>query len=175
LSRRKPGRRTASGRLSRAAERKEYAPTLIRRARDAAFHRYGDKRWGTELGRMYLIGNLQEHHVAAGERWATLMAKFHAAIDAPPTNARTANLQIGLHAAHPDPDSDLGQLLAQTEIGVVKRLRKAHDALLQAGSSSEKTVRALCERDVSIGWWLYPALTAGLQRLAEHWHLTERR
>ena len=140
---------------------------------------YGDKRWGSQLGRLYLLKTIDDRQYAAGERWTTLAAKFRTAIVSPLPHPRALNLQTGLGATAPDPDSDLGQEIAATESGAIKRMRKAHAALLSAGPWSELAVRETCEYDVSCPLWWHDALRNGLTKLAghfwpEHKHLTAR-
>jgi hypothetical protein len=165
--------REPNGRLSRSEGEREFPPTLVRRALDDAKRKYSDRRWGTELGRLFMGGDITPAQFAAGERWGELMGEYVDATGAPIPNVRSAKLQMGSCGHEPDPDSEAGKIIAAAEARVIKRAHKAYAVLMAAGISSEAAVRMVCEQDLNVGWWVQPRLVYGLQRLAEHWNMLE--
>ena len=166
---RRRGHREPNGRLSRS-ERREFAPTRIRRAIDNAMDKCGDPLFGSILGQLALRKHLEAYHVAAGQRYAGLSARYHAATGAPPFT-RTGFLEFGMHATDPDPETLLGLELSVTERDVVNRMLRAREVLLRIGRQAALAVHEVCEEDQHPGAWAYPALRAGLGGLAEHWRL----
>ena len=81
--------REPNGRLSRAGETKEFAPTLVKRLRDAAVARMDDAAWGSELGRLFLTHHIEAPLYAAGRKWAELVARHHIAMAAPISEPET--------------------------------------------------------------------------------------
>jgi len=167
--RRRTGERTANGRPSRRGE-KEWAPTRIKRAIDDALEHYGNALFGTPLGQLALRQHLQPYHVAAGQRWAGLSLKYHAATGAP-SSSHSANLELGLHACTPDVDTLLGQEMSKTERDVIERRLKAERALMAIGYKTFLTVCDVCDHGIYPAAWEYERLRRGLHRLAEIWTL----
>lgn len=162
--------REPSGRLSRRGER-ESAPTAIRRLRDAALRGMHDPEWGTELGRLYLEGELTDAMYAAGKRWAEVAAAHLSAIGAFPV--KSVALQRGSLAHDPDPGSDMGQKQAARDSNALERFAEAHAVLMTAYPGAESSVRRLCEQEEGpCGFTERLQVRTGLVRLAEHWGLT---
>jgi len=161
-------KREPNGRLSRA-DRREFAPTRIRRVIDNAIDRCGDPLFGSMLGQLALRNHIEAYHVAAGQRYAGLRSKYHSAVGGPRIGAGI--FSFGLRANAPDPDTAVGQELSQTERDVIARMAKAEEVLSTLGRQASAAVADVCE-DRHPGAWNYSALRAGLDGLARHFHLT---
>ena len=55
-------------------------PSEVRRLRDAALSGMRDSTWGTELGRLYLVGKITATMFAAGKRWGELAVMYSQAL-----------------------------------------------------------------------------------------------
>jgi hypothetical protein len=163
--------REPSGRLSRAGERREFAPALVKRLRDKALRDVSDHRWGTELGRLFLEQKIDGPLFAAGERWRKLAAAYYAAIGAPQPTPRPLSMERGSHSAQPDPESAAGVIRLDAERRVIALMDRAHSVLVGAGKIAESVVRAVCERDENAAAFDLVYLTNGLTALALHWRL----
>jgi hypothetical protein len=165
--------REPNGREQRPA--KEYAPVEVRRLLDAAMTGMRDPEWASALGRLYVRQKITAPMYAAGKRWAERVVKYHAAIDAPPPNARALVLEGRMGGTPPDPDSDEGRKQAQRDADAVTSFIEAHCVLIAAGMMSEAIVRNVCERDIQPeGHEQYLALNRGLLWLADYWGLTRQ-
>lgn len=161
--------RERNGRLQRE---QSYAPSEIRRLRDAAMLGLRDPEWGTELGRLYLQGVLTAAMYGAGKRWRDIAAQYRSAIGAFPV--RSAALELG-RATPADPDSEAGRAQASRETEAKERFFEAHAALVMADIGAEKAVRRLCEEDVALGsLGELQAARRGLQRLSEYYGIDKR-
>jgi hypothetical protein len=138
---------------------------------DDAYERSGNALFGSPLGQLALRQHLQPYHVAAGQRWAGLRVKYHAATGAP-GNSHSGSLEPGVHANTPDVDSELGRELSQTERDVIERMLRAERALMVLGYRTFLTVCDVCDYNIYPAAWEYERLRAGLHRLAELWTLT---
>jgi hypothetical protein len=167
---RRTGTREPNGRASRRGER-EWAPTRIRRIIDDAYERSGNALFGYPLGQLALRQHIEPYHVAAGQRWAVLSAKYHAAVGAPPY-CHAGKLEIGLVGPLPDVDTLLGQELSQTERDVINRRLRAERALMEIGYRTFVTVCDVCDLNRYPPAWEYDRLRAGLHKLAQLWALT---
>ena len=163
--------REPSGRRKR--DDRDYAPAQVRRLRDAALKGMADSRWGTELGRLLLTRQIEPMQFAAGERWARLAADYRRAINSPPS-LRAAAMERGGPGYEPDPESEAGAAIVRHERVVVRRMERAHLALVGAGKLAEAAVRAVCERDEAAPYAIV-YLTEGLSALVRHFRLTEGR
>jgi hypothetical protein len=170
--RRRTGVREANGR-ARREHNKDFAPTKIKRAIDDAMQGYGNALFGSVLGQLSIRHPelIEPYHVAAGQKYAGLALKYHAATGAPPFS-RSANLQLGLHANQPDVDSPLGHELSLTERSVIERMHKVEQVLLALGRPTVLAVRDACERDIDPGPFHYDDLRAGLHQIAQMFNLT---
>jgi hypothetical protein len=74
--------RTPLGRISHKTAI-ELPPTEVRRLAEAAASGLRDQAWGSQLGRLYLTGQLTSAQFAAGKRWHELSAAYSAACQAP--------------------------------------------------------------------------------------------
>lgn len=150
---------------------REFPAAQIRRLRDAAMAGLRDPQWGTELGRLYLAGNISEIQYAAGKWWSEAAASFRRAIGAFPV--RSPSVEVGRGGASPDPDSEEGRKLAVREAEQAERFFEAHAVLLSAGRGAERAVRDVCERGLcSVAMSELMALRVGLSALASHRGLT---
>src|SRR3990167_3899985 len=139
--------REPNGRPSRAGYDREYAPTQIKRLRDAAMIGLRDSEWGTELGRLFLERVITAEMYAAG-KWRREMAReYHIAIGAPQPDPKPVSYQRGISGTLPDPDSEAGKERTRRDIAAIAVFQEAHAALLGAGKVAEMAVRRLCEQD----------------------------
>ena len=164
--------RSPSGRLSRVGEHQEFAPTLVKRLRDAALASMQDERWGSELGRLFLSNKIESAAYAAGRRFAELAAHYHIAVGAP-KGAKSATLnQLGTGGTLADPDSPEGLVIARRDRDAVERMHAANAALIGAGAAAAAAVNMVCLRDTPVyGELERIALRNGLARLAGHFGL----
>lgn len=161
--------RESSGRLSRAAERAVHAvsPAEAKRLRDAALRGMADPMWGTELGRLFLEGKLNEFHAEAGRRWHKLVLAYYRAIGAPMPWPKPLAFELI------DPGRGTDMPVANAK-AIIADMRDAHGILISAGKLAEQAVRALCEDDLlPVGSDGLRAAQHGLMSLARHWRLTE--
>ncbi|MBS7532111.1 hypothetical protein KHC28_00330 [Ancylobacter sonchi] len=111
---RKTGKRTPSGKLSESkAEKARRGLGDVRSVAMAQPHRAAvgkdrrlDQRAATELGRLFMIGRIDEAQYWAGERWFRLIGEFHQIMASPITNTTI----LGTMAAgdRGDRDGDVG-------------------------------------------------------------------
>jgi hypothetical protein len=146
---------------------------LVKRVLDDAIEGHGNALFGSTLGKLALRQHIQPYHVAAGQRWAGLSIKYHAATGAP-LGTRSASLELGMCASSPDVDTLLGQELSKTERDVIERRLKAERALLAMSYHTFELVCDVCDQNVYPPAWEYQRLRDGLHRLAELWTLTHR-
>jgi len=170
--RRRRGAREPNGRAQRQ-DRKDWPPTKIRRIIDDALDGYGNSLFGSTLGQLALRRKIDAYHVAAGQRWAGLSARYHAATGAP-SGAHSAALELGLHSSAPDVDSMRGRELSLSERDVIERRLKAEHALMAISHRTFELVCDVCEANRYPPAWDYERLKAGLHRLAELWSLTPK-
>ena len=102
--------RTASGRLKPATHL--LAPTQIRRLLDSAATEVRHQAFGTQLGRLYLNGQVSATEFAAGKRWAEIVANYSIACRSP-SPPRTLSLDaIGIDRPIPTPPPASGRCAA---------------------------------------------------------------
>ena len=135
--------REPSGRRSRAITRSapQFAPTEVKRLRDAALAGMQNPEWGSELGRLLLAGNVEPELYAAGQHWAERATRYRHALDAPRPNPPPARFEPKSPAAAVDPASPLGQKQTAREVAAIGALQEAHAALRTAGVLAERVVR----------------------------------
>ena len=167
--------RSASGRLSRAGEHPEFAPTLVRRLRDAALAGVRDQEWGSELGRLYLFNHIEPAQYAAGRKWSEMARNYQIALNAPRSDPRPASFQRLGHGHDADPDSETGRQMIRRQKDTVEKTQAALRALRRAGALAESVTRNVCEHDRCVsGTVEMNALTRGLSELASHLGLTTK-
>src|SRR5262249_5216639 len=76
--------RDPNGRRARARNAGDPAPAQVKRLRDAALAGLQSQEWGSELGRLFLAGKIGPELYAAGRRWGECVARYRAALGAPP-------------------------------------------------------------------------------------------
>ena len=175
--------REPSGRPSRTMmPTYESRPAEIRRIRDYMLRDSRDQRLGTQLGRLFLEGKLGdsgdpvEARFAAGNRWARLARRYLEIICAPNTGPGMAALLEHTTSHPPDPDSEAGRDLAERERDEATEFLKAQGCLSVYGTRVYTVVRRICEDDLSpAGYEDQLALRDGLQALADHWGLVQRK
>lgn len=169
--------REPNGRMSRAAQLATDAcsPAEVRRLRDASLAGMRQPEWGTELGRLFLSGRLVGMQFEAGKRWARLAEAARAALSGPKVPARSTFAEHAGGQA-PDPDSERGRRQAERDRDIVQDMHEARRVLLAVSPSVELAVREVCEDERSaVSADELERLVAGLDRLADHWGLTQRR
>lgn len=160
-------RRTRHGDYSREGQKKEFAPAVVYRLREASMRDMAAPEWATELGRLYLTERITHGEYAAGRRFAELNAAYRQSIGAVP--ARSGALELGIRSEPPDPDSEAGEKLAKRERSIAERYTAAHRVLADAGLEVESAVMRLCvDNEAMIGGDIGRA-KMGLSILEHHW------
>jgi hypothetical protein len=170
--------REPNGRRSRIVTRSapQFAPTEVKRLRDAALAGMQNPEWGSELGRLLLAGKLEAELYAAGQHWAECATRYRQALDAPRPNPPPARFEPKSPAAAVDPASAAGQKQTAREIAAIGALQEAHVALRTAGVLAERVVRRVCEHDEAVcGTGEFVALRRGLLALALFWGMMRRK
>ena len=165
---RKQGRRYASGDLVREVET---APMAIRRLHDAAVAGMADARWGTEIGRLYLVRRITSEQFAAGSRWAELASRHSAAIGSRATLASPSDFNRS-RGTPVDPDSEAGEAEARRHLRDMDRYQKALVVLARHGQAVTQAIRRLCEEDLHLSFLEFGHALFGLNELAIHFGLT---
>lgn len=165
------GIREPNGRLSRAAKKLLGSDSVneIYRVRAAALAGAGDKRWGTQLGRLFLEGKISGEQYGAGRSWDQLMERWRKIHCGPRFNPKAglANLQrvsgSGPSLGADEADQREEIVTQMVDDAICSFGRGASDPLLWA-------VRECVELDqapVGLGGWML--LYDGLAHLAEWW------
>lgn len=175
---REQGEREPNGRLSRATKKQIEAknPNEMKRLRDAAILGMRDPLWGSEIGRLFLRGRIDEVQFEAGKRWRNLVDTWRKNQVGPQIDPKSglAVLFVENKGRGRDRTYDPDVVAATQETDLA--LRHALDALNEAGQLESRTVRDCCELDIPIVglseiWWLRD----GLDALASHWRLNAKR
>lgn len=166
--------RESNGRIQRDPQLPP--PSEVRRLRDAALAGMRDPIWGTELGRLYLVGKITATMYAAGKRWAELAAQYSQALCSPCPDPRAICLDR-MGGSPVDPDSNEGRKESRRHLRAVNSFVDAHAAMVSiAKSAGVRAVRSVCERnEMPIGHMEILALSTGLTTLAAFWGLTDSR
>lgn len=180
MSRRKAmAKREPNGRIQRDPPLPP--PSEIRRLRDAALSGMRDPTWGTELGRLYLVGKISAPMYAAGKRWGEMVSKYGAALLSPAPDPKAMSLD-SMGGSSVDPDSHEGRKEARRHARAVESFIDARAALKATktpgitSTAMESVVRSVCERNEMLpGHWGLLALSGGLSTLAGFWGLTDSR
>jgi len=170
--------REPNGRRSRVVTRSapQFAPTEVKRLRDAALAGMQNPEWGSELGRLLLAGKLEAELYAAGQHWAECATRYRQALDAPRPNPPPARFEPKSPAAAVDLASTAGQKQTAREVAAIEALREAHAAMRTAGVLAERVVRRVCEHDEAVcGTGEFVALRRGLFALALFWGMMQRK
>lgn len=174
MTRRKTmAQREPNGRVQRTPE---HSPSEVRRLRDAALSGMRDPLWGTELGRLYLVGKITTPMYAAGKRWAELSVKYSQALCSPSPDPKAICFdRSGSDSA--DPDSYEGRKEARRHQRAVASFMDAHAKLsTEGGALAERVVRSMCERNqILVGHAELLALCSGLSTISDFWGLTDSR
>lgn len=164
--------REPNGRHSRMDANERPSPAAAKRLRDNAIKGVSDERWGTELGRLFLAGDITEDLYEAGRRWGELVADYYRAIGASAPYPKAVNLERYERSAEVDPESEKGKERDRRAEAKVEEMDKALAALLASGSVPMRIVRTVCETNESAAnWHERIALGHGLSALAIHWKL----
>lgn len=174
MARRKSlAQREPNGRIQR--EQPLPPASEIRRLRDAALSGMRDASWGTELGRLYLVGKITATMFAAGKRWGELSVKYSQALCSPAPDPKAVCFDRS-GGEGVDPDSAEGRKEARRHVRAVESFIDAHVALRTHSRGSERIVRAMCERnEMLLGHESLLSLSSGLAVLAGFWGLTDSR
>ena len=169
---RKEGRRYASGDAVREVHT---PPTAIRRLREAALAGMQDARWGTELGRLFLLNRLTADQYNAGCRWEVLAIRHRAALGA--KSGLPSPSDFGRTNGTPcDPESESGVLEAKRHLMDLDRYQKALMVLAARGVNVTRAVKALCEEGLILDTESFCHAVAGLDALmAANFGLTNRK
>lgn len=147
-------------------------PSEVRRLRDAALSGMRDPVWGTELGRLYLVGKITAGMYAAGKRWGELSSKYSQALCSPSPDPKAVCLDRS-GGESPDPDSYEGRREARRHERVVASFIDARAALVSTSAACERAVRSTCERNELLhGHESLLSLKRGLTVLTDFWGLT---
>lgn len=170
MGRRKAVRaREPNGRIQRE---RETAPGEVRRLRDAALAGLRDPEWGTELGRLFLVGKIKPEQFAAGKRWTEAASRYSHAVASPHRIGSTSDFDRG-RGEPVDVDSDAGRAEAERHKAVMERFEAAHRKLVGCGMLIERAVRSICEDgQAPDSFETLQRLHIGLSTLADHWQLT---
>jgi hypothetical protein len=165
--------REPNGRIQREAQLPP--PSEVRRLRDAALSGMRDPTWGTELGRLYLVGKITASMYAAGKKWGEFSTMYSQALLSPCPDPKAICLDRA-GGESPDPDSYEGRREARRHQRAVTSFIDARAALNTDSAGSERVVRSICERDqMVIGHENLILLNRGLKVLVEFWGLTDSR
>ena len=167
---RKQGERHPSGDL--ILERAT-APAAIRRLREAALAGMQDSRWGTEAGRLLLLGRLTDKQYEAGCRWMTLYQRASSAMQSRPHVLSASDYNRSSGAAS-DPDSERGIEEAKRHLKDMETYQKALVKLAAHGPITNRALVTVFERNEMLADNL-KFLTCGLDTLAEFFGLTTER
>lgn len=181
--------REPNGRLSRASREAidPTPPAAIRRLRDAALSGMAAPEWGTELGLMYLRGEIAAPLYETGRRWLRLVEAWRHATGCPAPHPRSgANFGSGGKSPEPDPavavldakgeptgefrfPSRLAHRQAEADRAIIDDMAAAHKALA-ADAAALRAVRCLCEaNEAPIGAEGRADAIRGLTVLAVFW------
>lgn len=178
---RKPGRRTADGRLAKKAR-----PQRVRDITDVATsqpHRSWlkegqrrDQRAESALGRMFLAGLITEPECWAGERLRSIIREFHIVIAAPIT-ASTAAIMVAEGMEIPAEADHLAAERPETEEEKRDRVLAQHAGAMTVLDRLEWGRQIISELDAMLMRDAEPEhirlVKAGLHALAAFWRMTE--
>ncbi len=165
------GSREPNGRLSRAARALlEPEANQAARLRAAALSGVADRRWSTQLGRLFLEKRISPEQYGAGCNWAKLMEQWRAIHCGPRFNPKAglSNLfRVGGSAG------SVGDLIADPrEVLITDTVDKAIESFSRGAADPLLiAVRECVEQDlapVGLGGWML--LDEGLALLAAHWN-----
>jgi len=166
-------KREPNGRIQR--EPQLPPPSEVRRLRDAALSGMRDPTWGTELGRLYLVGKITATMYAAGKRWGEMASQYSQALCSPSPDPKAVCFDRS-GGESPDPDSYEGRREARRHQRAIASFIDAHAALQTNQPGSERLIRSMCERnEMLLGHESLLSLSRGLSELAGFWGLTDLR
>jgi hypothetical protein len=144
------------------------SPTLIRRMVDQAKAQASNPLLGSELGQLRLGGIVSDREVAAGLRYAEIVANHHRLKGIPSPQTRGVEFQGGMGLS----------LISDPDPEVIERATKQYAAaravLARFGSAVISAVETIAVFDRPIVSTSQPALSSGLSALALHFGLTNR-
>jgi hypothetical protein len=147
----------------------------VKRLRDAAMSGMRDPMWGTELGRLHLVGKITAEQFAAGKKWGEFAANYSQALCSPAPDPKAVCWE-SMGGEPPDPDSPEGRKEARRHVRSVQSFQDAHAALKTTAGASERILRQVCERgEMLCGHAELLSLICGLNGLAHFWGLTDSR
>ncbi len=162
--------REPNGRIQRE---KDTAPSEIRRLREAALSGLRDSRWGTELGRLCLIGRIDDQQLAAGLRWAEYADRYRQALLSPSPDPKAIAYEHRGAGHSIDPDSPEGQKEMRRHCRAVASFIDAATALKAHSAKSMSVIREVCEGNkAAVGHEQIMLLSSGLTVLSDFWGLT---
>jgi hypothetical protein len=158
--------REPNGRYSRSERPKEFPPAAVMRLRQAALSEVRHAEWGSQIGMLFLWTRIDALEYSAAKRWYEQAAKHHHAIGC--HTVRSMQLERGVQAHPPDPDSERGREQAEKE----RRDRVRYEGALRVleASGCRSTVdRVVLQDEAPAGVEEMARLKRGLQTLAGHW------
>lgn len=158
--------REPNGRVSRAGAEERLSPVVVKRLVAAAAAGAGDARFGSEVGRLLLAGDLTTRQASAGWRFSEVIADRARAIGADRLEARSMAFERGVRGAAVDPGSLVGRALDARDRRAVARYERAAAVLVACGALDD--VRRLCEGVGAslVGYERLVRARAGLDALA---------
>ncbi len=150
------------------------SPVEMRRLLDASLTGLRDASWATQLGRLYITEKISASELAAGKRWAALVADYSSACQSPRPPA-TLNLDR-TNGTPADPDSAAGIKEVRRHERATKDYLDGKHALRLAGAAAEHAVDVVCVQDQApAGMMEVESLRSGLQALAIWWSTSKRK
>lgn len=147
------------------------APAAIRRLREAALAGMQDSRWGTEAGRLLLLGKITDKQYEAGSRWLALYTRACSSMQSRPHVLSTSdyNRSSGFSS---DPDSEHGIAEAKRHLKDMEAYQKALAKLAPHGVGPRRALVSVFERNEVMIGCAVADLTCGLNVLCDFFGLT---
>jgi hypothetical protein len=144
------------------------SPAETRRLFNAMLHGIRDSAYGSEIGRLYLVGKLTSAEVSIAKRWCELVTAYSSAMRGP---KRPATVLLDDAGGTPsDPSSEIGIKEAKKHERAVANWIEGRDALRKAGRGVEAVVDDVVVHDrARPGFDELAALKAGLHALSSQW------
>ena len=171
--------RQSDGRIARASRPSSpelMSPTEARRLAEAASSGLRQAVWSSQIGRLYVVGKISSSQFAAAERWASLVADYAVACQAP-SQPRSMMLDaVGRGGTPADPDSESGAREARRHQRATASYLDGRHALRLAGPTAERVVESVCIHDQApAGFDEMNALRSGLSALSTWWGSSKRK
>ena len=121
--------------MNAAAKQRSTIPgSHVRRIKRAVVDGFAAPEYGTELALMHYRGELTRPQYDAAQVFLRVRAEFVRAVDA--RQIKSPKLEFGIGGRPPDPDSEIGQKIAEREKSAVHKFRKLERAAMECGRAS---------------------------------------